>query len=384
MYNGIMYSRLIKPAKNKSFFLFGPRGTGKTTWVKSTFPNALYLDLLEAEIFNDLLANPQRLGNYIPKDFGDYVVIDEVQRVPEILNEVHRLIEKDGQKFILTGSSARKLRKKGQNLLAGRALTYFLHPLTAVELGADFNLERSLSYGQLPAVFFEKDSKKYLESYVKTYLEEEVFQEGLTRNLSAFARFLETASFSQGSVLNTSEVAREAAIERKAVENYFSVLEDLLIGYRLPVFNKRTKRRLLTHPKFYFFDAGIYRTLRPTGPLDMPEIAEGMCFESLFFQDLLAVNDSLSLGYKLFYWRTATGIEVDFIAYGEKGIRAFEVKRSGRVSSDMLRGLRHFLKEYPQSKNFLIYGGKRKMRDGNIEIIPMEEALKNLPKLLSR
>lgn len=378
-----MYSRLIKSPKNKSFFLFGPRGTGKTTWVKSTFPKALYLDLLEAEIFNDLLANPQRLGNYIPKGFRDYIVIDEVQRVPEILNEVHRLIEKDDRKFILTGSNARKLRKKGQNLLAGRALTYFLHPLTAVELGSDFNLEQSLNYGQLPSVYHEKDSRKYLESYIKTYLEEEIFQEGLTRNLSAFARFLETASFSQGSVLNTSEVARESAIERKVVENYFAILEDLLIGYRLPVFNKRAKRRLLTHPKFYFFDTGIYRTLRPMGPLDMPEMSEGISFESLFFQNLLAVNDSLNLGYKLFYYRTATGIEVDFVVYGKKGVRAFEVKRTGRTSSDTLRGLKYFSREYPQSKNFLIYGGKRKMRDGNIEIIPMEDGLKNLPELLS-
>lgn len=378
-----MYSRLITPPANKSFFLFGPRGTGKTTWVKSTFPKALYLDLLEAEIFNDFLANPQRLENYIPKDFSDYVVIDEVQRVPEILNEVHRLIEKENRKFILTGSSVRKLRKKGQNLLAGRALTYFLHPLTALELGSDFNLERSMAYGHLPPVFSEADPKKYLESYVKTYLEEEVLAEGLTRNLSAFARFLETASFSQGAVLNTSAVAREAAIERKVVENYFTILENLLIGYCLPVFNKRAKRRLLSHPKFYFFDTGVYRALRPRGPLDMPEMAEGTAFESLFFQDLLAVNDGLNLGYKLFYYRTATGMEVDFVAYGEKGIRAFEVKRTARVSSETLRSLKFFSKEYPQSKNFLIYGGKRRMRDGNIEIIPLAEALKNLPELLS-
>lgn len=373
---------MIKAPKNKSFFLFGPRGTGKTTWVKFAFPDALYLDLLEAEIFNDLLANPQRLENYIPKDFRDYVVIDEVQRVPEILNEVHRLIEKSRQKFILTGSSARKLRKRGENLLAGRAVTNFLHPLTAFELGSDFNLGKSLSYGHLPSVFVEEDPKKYLESYVKTYLEEEVFQEGLTRNLSSFARFLETASFSQGSVLNTSGVGREAAIERKVVENYFTILEDLLIGYRLPIFNKRSKRRLVAHPKFYFFDVGIYRTLRPMGPLDMPEMAEGISFESLFFQDLLAMNDGLNLGYKFFYYRTATGIEVDFVAYGEKGIRAFEVKRTGRLSAELLRGLKYFSKEYPQSKNFLIYGGKRKMREGDIEIIPMEDALKNLPELL--
>lgn len=378
-----MYSRLIELPKNKSFFLFGPRGTGKTTWVKSVFPKALYLDLLEAEIFNDLLANPQRLENYIPQDFNDFIIIDEVQRVPELLNEVHRLIEKNRLKFILTGSSPRKLRKRGQNLLAGRALTYHLRPLTAMELSEDFDLQRSLVFGQLPSVYREENPQKYLESYTQTYLQEEIFQEGLTRNLSAFSRFLETASFSQGSVLNVSKVASEAAIERKVVENYFAILEDLLIGYRLPPFTKKAKRRLVTHPKFYFFDTGIFRTVRPMGPLDMPEMAEGAAFESLFFQDLLAVNDSLDLGYKLYYYKTATGIEVDFIAYGKKGIRAFEVKRTSRVSADSLRGLKYFLQEYPQSKCFLIYGGKRKMREGKIQIIPIEDALRNLADLLS-
>src|SRR4030042_4971474 len=154
-----MYSRLIEPPKDKSFFLFGPRGTGKTTWVKSKFPKALYLDLLEAELFNDLLANPQRLENFIPKDFNDWVIVDEVQRIPELLNEVHRLIEKSKYKFILTGSNARKIRRRGQNLLAGRALTYFMHPLTALELGKDFNLGHSLQYGQLPSVYTEKYPK---------------------------------------------------------------------------------------------------------------------------------------------------------------------------------------------------------------------------------
>ena len=171
-----MYSRLIEPPKDKSFFLFGPRGTGKTTWVKSKFTKALYLDLLEAQLFNDLLANPQRLENFIPKNFNDWVIIDEVQRVPELLNEVHRLIEKNKYKFILTGSSARKIRRKGVNLLAGRALAYHLYPLTAIELGDDFNLNHSLNYGHLPCVYTEKDPKAYLESYLKTYLEEEIQQ----------------------------------------------------------------------------------------------------------------------------------------------------------------------------------------------------------------
>src|SRR3990167_3030677 len=204
-----MYSRLIEPPVDKSFFLFGPRGTGKTTWVKSKFPKAIYLDLLEAELFNDLLASPQRLENLIPENFDDWVIIDEVQRVPELLNEIHRLIEKNKYKFILTGSSARKIRRKGVNLLAGRALSYHLYPLTVQELGKDFDFSRSLTYGQLPCSYTEENPKAYLESYVKTYLEEEIRYEGLTRNLGAFSRFLESASFSQGSVLNISSVDRK-------------------------------------------------------------------------------------------------------------------------------------------------------------------------------
>jgi predicted AAA+ superfamily ATPase len=378
-----MYSRLIQAPKAKSFFLFGPRGTGKTTWVKSVFKDGLYLDLLEAELFNDLLANPQRLENLIPKDFNDWIILDEVQRVPDLLNEVHRLIEKWKYKFILTGSSARKLKRKGPNLLAGRALTYFLHPLTAAELGGDFDLNHSLNYGHLPCAYTESDPKAYLESYVKTYLEEEIQQEGLTRNLSAFSRFLEAASFSQASTLSISSVARECAVERKVVENYFNILEDLLIAYRIPIFSKKAKRRMATHPKFYFFDVGLYRTLRPMGPLDMPEEVQGIAFETLFFQELNAINDYLGLDYKIYYWKTPADLEVDFVLYGKKGIKAFEIKRTGKVHNQMLRGLKSFLKDYPSAKAYFIYGGERRMREGNIEIIPIKEVLRKLPELLS-
>src|SRR3989338_3346251 len=380
MYNGVMYSRLIKLPQNKSFFLFGPRGTGKTTLVKTKFPDALYLDLLEAELFNDLLANPSRLENFIPNNFNYFVIIDEIQRVPELLNEVHRLIEKSNLKFIMTGSSARKLRRRGYNLLAGRALTYELHPLTAVELGQDFDLEKAATFGLLPSVISEENPRKYLESYVKTYLETEILQEGLTRNLSAFARFLEIASFSQGALLNTSAVAREAAIERKVVENYFNILEDLLIAHRLPVFAKRAKRRLVSHSKFYFFDTGIYRVIRPMGPLDRPGEVEGAVYESMFLQNLVAINDSLDLGYRLYFYGTATGIETDFVAYGKRGLFAFEIKRTGRITQGMLRHLVIFQKEYPSSKCLFVYGGKRIMREGKIEIWPMEKILFKLPE----
>jgi uncharacterized protein len=378
-----MYSRIIRPPSDKSFFLFGPRGTGKTTWVKATFPKALFLDLLEDELFNDLLANPGRLKNFIPTRHKGWIVIDEVQRIPELLNEIHRLIENEKHIFILTGSSARKLKRKGQNLLAGRALTYSFHPLTAVELGRDFKLDYSLKFGQLPSACTESNPKKYLESYVKTYLEEEIRQEGLSRKLGAFSRFLEAASFSQGSVLNMSAVSRECAIERKVAERYFEILEDLLIAYRVPVFTKRAKRRIVTHPKFYFFDAGVYRTLRPMGPLDTPEEAEGAAFETLIFQELHAINSLLDLGYDLYYWRTSNNMEVDFVLYGKKGICALEVKRTGKVSDKYLRGLKSFLREYPSAKAYFVYGGKRRMRKGAIEIVPTELFLRELPQILS-
>mgnify|MGYP001589176830 CR=1 FL=1 len=377
-----MYPRIISPPKDKSFFLFGPRGTGKTTWVKAAFPKAIFIDLLESEVYNDLLANPQRLEKFIPKDFKDRIIIDEVQRVPELLNEIHRLIEKDHYRFVLTGSSARKLRTKGVNLLGGRALIYPFHQLTALELGKDFNLKHSLSFGQLPSVYKEADPKAYLESYVKAYLREEVQQEGLTRNLGAFSRFLEAASFSQGAIVNTSSVARECGIERKVVENYFSILEDLLIGYKVPVFTKKAKRRMAAHQKFYFFDAGIYRTLRPSGPLDSPEEIEGMALETLLFQELKAVSDCLKLGYDLYYWHTANRVEVDFILYGRRGLKAFEVKRTSRISESMLRGLRIFQKDYPSAKSYFIYGGKRRYYEGNITILPVEEALLKLSDIL--
>ena len=378
-----MYPRVLKPPKNKSFFLFGPRGAGKTTWVKNTFPEAVYIDLLEAEVFNDLLASPQRVGGFIPKGYKGWIIIDEIQRVPELLHEVHRLIEKYRYKFVLTGSSARKIRKKGVNLLGGRALTYQMHPLITAELGEDFDIKHSLQYGHLPCVYTEDDPKKYLESYVKTYLEEEVRQEGLTRNLSAFARFLESASFSQGAVLNISNVARDCGIERKTVENYFCILEDLLIGYRLPVFTKRSRRRLTHHSKFYFFDAGVYRTLRPKGPLDRPEEIESIAFESLLFQELRAVIANFALDYKLYYWRTFSNIEVDFVVYGDKNIFVFEVKRAKKIySPKLLSGLKSFRKDYSRARAFFVYGGERVMQKDGIEIYPLDLLLKNLPQIL--
>jgi predicted AAA+ superfamily ATPase len=384
MQNEAMFSRLLKiPVdNNKSFFLFGPRGAGKTTWIKSIFSEALYFDLLEFDLYNDLLARPGRLENLIPPGFQNWIILDEIQRIPQLLNEVHRLIETFHYKFILTGSSARTLRKKGVNLLAGRALTYKMYPLTAVELGDSFCLKKSLAWGHLPSIPSEKNPNLFLKAYVQTYLREEVLQEGLTRNLGSFSRFLETASFSQGSVLNISEIARESGIERMRVTNYFSILEDLLLASLLPVFTRRAKRRMISHPKFYFFDVGIFRALRPMGPLDSPQEAEGPCLETLCFQELSAINDYYNYEYNLYYWRTSNGVEVDFILYGPKGLLAFEIKRSSRISKKDLNGLRLFANDYPEAKLYMLYGGSRQEYVNNISILPVEKALKELPAIL--
>lgn len=380
-----MYARILKnPLKKRSsFFLFGARGTGKTSWLKENFDSKNIIDLLDNEVFYRLEAKPGDIKKYIG-DSRDWVIIDEVQKIPDLLNEIHRLIESKRLKFILTGSSARKLKRKGANLLAGRALLYKMYPLTIEELGSDFQLEKALKFGLLPEVYDKhlNDPQKYLDSYVKVYLREEIQQEGLSRNLGAFSRFLEAASFSQGSILNMSEVSREAQIKQKTVSAYFDLLEDMLLSYRIPCFNKKAKRRLITHPKFYFFDAGIFQTIRPKGILDTASDIEGPALETLVLQELIAINDYYELGYKIYFWRTANGQEVDFILYGEKGFFAIEVKKSKTIRREDLSGLKSFKRDYPEAKGLIFYGGKKEEHHGELTALPIEEGLKNLKTLL--
>ncbi|MDF1828319.1 MAG: AAA family ATPase [Legionellaceae bacterium] len=379
-----MFQRGLKfdRSSHESMILFGPRGTGKTCWVREHFPDALYLDLLDTALYKTLIANPGRLCNLIPPDHHDWIIIDEVQKIPELMNEVHRLIEHHRHKFILTGSNARNLKKRGVNLLAGRALNYRMHPLTAGELGREFNFLHALHYGLLPKTIQASDPKHYLETYVVTYLREEVLQEGLTRNLGDFTRFMEVASFSQGNTLNLSAIARDVGIDRRTIESYFSILEDLLIANTLPVFTKRAQRQLVSSPKFYYFDVGVYRSIRPRGPLDTIEEIDGAGLETIFLQHLRAYNDYGRLGYQFFYWRTRAGLEVDFIAYGEKGLLAFEIKRKNNYQKSDLSGLNEFQKDYPMAKCYLIYGGDRKEFMEHITIIPMAEALHELVDIL--
>lgn len=374
-----MYSRFFKLLKSQSYLILGPRGTGKSTYLKDQYPEALYIDLLKAETFTALIANPSRLEDMIPSSFKNFVIIDEIQKIPELLNEVHRLIENKKLKFILTGSSARQLRKKGTNLLAGRARTYHFYPLIYSELGQDFNLEKSIRYGHLPEAYTKEDPQTYLKSYLQTYLKEEIDNEGLTRNLGAFARFLEAASFSQAQPLNISKVAEDCHVDRKITEGYFKILEDLLIAERVPVFTKKAKRRMTAHPKFFFFDCGVYQAIRPRGPLDSPAEIEGPAWETLVWQEIKAINEYSQWGYEIFTWRTQAKQEVDLILYGEKGLHAIEVKRSDKIRKEDTESLLLFKSDYPMAKLHLIYGGKEKVQLNNgITLWPIQLFLKDI------
>jgi len=371
-----MYTRLIKPPKNQSFFLFGPRGTGKSFWIREKFPDDLYFDLLSARIYTELLADPSRLEERIPlekiKGRAKYVIIDEVQKIPALLDEVHRLIETLHLKFILIGSSARKLRKEGANLLAGRAMTRYLYPLTSIELKNDFDLIKSLKYGHLPGAVLASDPEDYLFSYVATYLKEEILAEGILRKLGPFARFLESASFSQAAEVNVAKVAQDCSISRKVASDYFQILEDLLLAQRIPVFAKRAKRQVLTHPKFFFFDVGVFRHIRPKGILDTGEEIDGAALETLIWQEITAINEYFDARYQISFWRTRDKLEVDLVLYGPLGFYAIEIKRADRIRPGDLNGLKAFLEEYPEAKGLVVYTGSRFYHESGIDVVPLE------------
>jgi predicted AAA+ superfamily ATPase len=363
-----------------SFFLLGPRGTGKSTWLRNRFPDALWVNLLNPEEHRQLAARPERLLERLEGgSTRKTVVIDEVQKVPELLTVVHEVLErKQGFRFVLTGSSARKLKRSGIDLLAGRAVLTHAHPFMASELGEEFDLSSALRLGCVPLVLEAEDPEQTLAAYVMLYVREEVMAEGLVRDVGGFSRFLEAISFSQASLLNITEVSRECEVSRKTVEGYVSVLEDMLLGYRLPVFSRRPKRHLIKQNKFYFADCGVFRSLRPQGPLDRVEEMEGAALEGLVCQHLRAWAEYSAPSPQLFFWRTASGTEVDFVLYGEGVFVAIEVKNSRKVDRKDLRGLQAFREDYPESQVLLLHRGNESLRVEGIPCLPCSVFLKGL------
>ena len=374
-----LVSRFIKKP-DRSFFLFGPRGTGKSTWVAHSFPDALVLDLLDPEAFRAYSGRAELLRDLVLGNPNKtQIVIDEVQKVPELLSVVHSLTEANRDlQFILTGSSARKIKRTGVDLLAGRALLRELHPFLPAELEDRFELEGALEHGLVPLVVASADAEDVLRSYAALYVQEEVKTEGFVRNIGSFSRFLEAVCFSHGAVLNISNVARECEVKPKTVSGYISILEDLLLAFRLPAFTKRAARKLAQHPKFYLFDAGVYRSLRPRGPLDRPEEVAGAALEGLVVQNLRAWNAYRGDRNRLYYWRTRWGNEVDVIIYGEDGLWAIEIKNSRRVESGDLRALRAFKEDYPEAHALLLYRGADRLKKRDILCLPCEGFLKSL------
>lgn len=364
---------------DQSFFLFGPRGTGKSTWLQHELKEALFVDLLKPEVYREMTARPERLRELVlGSPAQNTIVIDEVQRAPELLTVVHECLEAIGPKrFVLTGSSARKLRRGGVDLLAGRALLRTMHPFMAAEL-PEFSLESALENGLVPLVVSSLKPDDVLKAYTGLYVEHEVRAEGLTRNVGNFSRFLESISFSHASLLNISNVARECQIERKTVSAYIDALGDLLLSFLLPVFTVRARRDTVSHSKFYFFDAGVYRSLRPRGPLDRPEEIDGAALEGLVAQHLRAWIAYSGADAQLYYWRTRSGVEVDFVLYGDAGFWAIEVKNSAKIQPAGLRPLKAFAADYPECTCILLYRGTDRIRTDGVWCIPAGEFLKNL------
>ena len=370
--------RFFRPPEG-SYFLFGPRGTGKSTWLHQHYPEAIYIDLLHPETFRTYVAMPERLlamvnANKQARNF----IIDEIQKIPELLDAVHKLMEDNRQRnlqFILTGSSATKLKRAGVNLLGGRLPWKTMHPFMAAELGNLFNLPQSLQQGLLPLVLDAREPDKILNAYITVYLKEEVQTEGLVRNIGNFSRFLEIMSFSHGAIHSTAETSRECQAGRKAVAGYLHILEDLLLGFLVPVFTKRAKRKLVHHRKFYYMDTGVFRSLRPRGPLDIPEEIGGAALEGLVAQHLRGWISYRQDTHQLYYWRTKDGAEVDFVVYGDKEFTAIEVKSSRTVSSKDVRSLQSFIADYPQARACLVYAGPERLELNGITCLPCEEFL---------
>ncbi|MYN68279.1 MAG: ATP-binding protein [Acidobacteria bacterium] len=365
----------LPDAGQESFFLWGPRQTGKSTLLKRRYPEARRIDLLKADEFRRYAVHPELLRQEIEAEApqpGRQVVIDEIQKVPALLDEVHWLIENRGLHFALCGSSARKVRRGAANLLGGRALRYYLHGLTAREIGNDFDLPRMLNHGYLPRMYEAGRPRRLLDAYIADYLREEIAAEGLVRNLPAFAGFLDAAALGDGAMVNCSTIARECGVSSNTVKGYFRILEDTLLGRSLPAWRKRPKRRTIGAPKFYFADVGVVNRLARRGELLPGSVGYGQAFENWVFHELSAFIDYREWDGDVAYWRLAGGTEVDFVL-GDMHL-AVEAKATSRVTRDHLKGLRSLVLDHPEVGRRVVAclePRARRTEDG-IDILPAE------------
>lgn len=373
-----MYPRILdiqRLIRHKSLFLFGSRQTGKSTLLRHLFPDARWFDLLESDTFRELSARPELLRQTLsPED--RLVVIDEVQKLPNLLDEVHLLIERNKDlRFILTGSSARKLRRGSANLLAGRAWICRLHPLVSAEVGHSRLLDR-LNRGSLPSVLDSELYRQDLRTYVGAYLQEEIRAEGLSRSVENFSRFLEVAGLSNGEQLNYTAIASDTGVSAKVVREYYQILEDTLVGHLLPVYRKTVKRKPASKAKFYFFDVGVANTLMRRADIVPGSELFGKVLEHLVFLELRAYLDYCQLDYPLTYWRSRSGYEVDFLI-GDKV--AVEVKSKTRVINRDYKSIMALDDEVGFERKIVVAMEQQVRRlDNRIEIFPVEQFLKTL------
>lgn len=375
-----MYARLLDP-DDSSVLLFGPRGTGKSTWIRKHYGDAVTYDLLSAREALRLEKDPGLLFNELDLLVrGSWVVLDEVQKVPALLDEVHRLIETRGLRFVLCGSSARKLKRSGANLLAGRAVVRNLFPLVSAELGDDFDVEGASIRGTLPLAVTGNDPLGFLTTYAQTYLNEEIRAEALTRNVGAFSRFLEVAARQNGQVTNVSSIARDAGVGRTTVQNYFEILVDTLVGHWVQPWRLKEKTKQVGHPKFYFFDAGVARAL--SGRLPYPPTQEelGPLVETLVLNELRAFLSYSRLGYRVHFWRTYDGVEVDLLCETLRGFVAVEVKAADSWRKRNNRSLHRLRKELAPAKvdMYGVYRGDREALFDDVRVLPVASFLKRL------
>lgn len=372
-----MFTRRLTPPKSTTLLL-GPRATGKSTWIESVLPDARRWDLLDTQLALELAKEPGRLARQVEAlPPGGWVVIDEIQKVPALLDEVHRLDGKQGRKFLLSGSSARKLKRGGANLLAGRALRKDMFPLVSSEMGRVLSLDE-IPLGCLPRVIDSDNAQPYLESYVDTYIREEVQAEALTRNIGGFARFLEVAARQNGQVTNASSLARDAQVARQTVQGYFDVLVDTLLGHWLPAWKLKRATKLVAHPKFYFFDAGVARAL--TGRLAYPPTPEemGALFETWLLHELRAFLSYAGLSYPLAYFKTHDDVEVDVLVETKNGFLALEFKTSPRWRPAWGRGFHRLSEELKHVRCIGVFTGSRREAADGYEVWPYQDVLRAL------